>query len=878
MHNLLNGSDYSGLEPLQPLVVIQRPNPRRGQELKHREFNAGHELRACLPEMFPDLWHPEHFLIFDEYDETYNSFCATGPGQMTGVNALTLYADRMSDVWEDRLETTGLSDAVLASGSAHVMVHILRLIVAHTYAEAASKTKLHEQTLIWLTLFADHHLLSVRFLNMIDFSSKAVADIDFDISSSPDWLRVDPVHIRAPWWGSLPDLSSQIIAYAGFTRPRMPSVGTMETQFTSAFVTKQIPKACAVRNIAEILAKMLQQNPLSFALALDITLIVLLGNYPGAGERMPFALRSHLASAFLSVMASSPIDQCVWIQMYHRLVYFCFKTYVEMLYLRNPTLRTMLFTDYSYATHSQIVNETLSKVRAILRQMPVDDLRGGNFEALVSAVVGGEPASEAAAAMEFVGKQVRGTWEKAESLCWSLHVVTTACYQKLTAGSFAVVLGSAMHRLVNTVDSIMAVPGLFESSCTEINELLRLRVRRSNWTAQLNHFMSIFPALTPPPPGFHRLRVVNDVHPILAPGEVQAARVLAQHIVTRPPTWPYLEMLLALGVPSNFVDTLQALFLSYVAPMTDNMFRRMIAGMFTADPRSFLLVEAVYWHVVQLLQVVVFPLPEHHTRAQLEAVRRRDGTLPTMAGRGKYTSMFTYCSGCMWVFSDIAQPEEGLPGSTQSFGLRPGEGTCRYDPVRGYHVCERTKHPGCRRPVVMIDMLGVGILFRRRYEYRLCSRCARPALYHPLRDTTYGLVCHCEEYAAPAAPTALSRVDKAASAGEADFAYLCHLRAPKPYRVTKRPYCCICNTPVTMGGGGKFSGMRIMVYDNAIDSLVSNPPVRPAWTCLAHAVTVNVYCERNNMHPGNILPLRELISTHDRFVRTMNARGVMNVV
>ena len=843
--------------------------------MKRIEFNAGHQLRASLKEMFPDHWRSEHAILLDEYDTALGVFCSSEPGKAPGSNVLTRYAAEISETWEGRLSETGLSDTALASGSAHVMVHALRLIVAHDYIALAGNSTEHEKILIWLHLFADHHLLSVRFLNMIDFSSKTASEIDHDISTSPDWLRVDPVHIRAPWWGSLPDLSSQMLAHAGFTRPRMSPTRSFETQLTAAYVTKQIPKTCSLRNIAETLIQILQHSPASFALALDITLVVLLGNYPGSGERLPFALRSHLSSAFLSLATQPPMEQCVWIQMYQRLVYFCFKVYVEFLYLRNPTLRLMLFTDYSFAVHSQIVYNTLSRARAILRGMPVEDLRGGNLEQLINAVTENDPDTAAMANMDFLGRLVREKWEETESLCWDLHVVTTACYQKLMRGPFAYMLGTTMHRLLNAVDTIMSVPGQFERSRADVQWLLDEGVPRSKWSAPLNHFMAVFPRLRPPPPEFQRPRVVNDKHPVLTPDEVQAARTLALKIVTLPPTWPYLEFLLALGVPMDFVDKLQALFLSYVAPMTDNMFRRTVACLFDINPRAFMLVEAVYWHVIQMMRVIVFPLPEHHARAQIEALRRRDGTLPTMPGHGSFTGMFVYCGGCMRIFSDIAQPEGEHQIGSQSFGLRPGEATCRFNPVLGYHVCGRTQHPGCHRPVVMIDLVGAGLIFRRRAEYRLCCRCGRVAQYHPLRDTTHGLVCHCEELSAASAPVPLPRLENSVSEVGAEFTYWCHLREPPPYRVTKRPYCCICQTPLPIGHLGQVSGLRIMVYDEDPGSLVHNNVVRCAWVCAAHVRTVNVYCERNNMHPSNILPLSGLMNTHSAFVRMMSTKGVV---
>ncbi|MGE0525432.1 MAG: hypothetical protein AB7P49_00105 [Bdellovibrionales bacterium] len=875
LHNLLNGPDYSGLSQLDPLIKVTAADHRKGVGMKRTEFNAGHQLRATLQTLFPDHWRDEHGILFDEYDVVLAVFSSSEHGGGAGNNVLTRYAAETSETWENRLSATGLSDAALASGSAHVMVHALRLITAHDYIQLVGRSLAHEKVLIWLHLFCDHHLLSVRYLNMLDFSSKSAAEIDREISSSPDWFRVDPVHIRAPWWGSLPDLSTQMLAHAGFTRPRMPATRTFETQFVAAYVTKQIPKTCSLRNIAETLVQILQHSPAAFALSLDITLIVLCGNYPGAGERLPFALRSHLAAAFLSLATQPPLMHCVWIQMYQRLVYFCLKVYVEFLYLRNPTLRMMLFTDYTLDVHSQIVCNTLSRARDVLRGMPIEDLRGGNLEKLVAVVSENDPDSAAAGSLDFLGRLVREKWEETETLCWGLHVVTTACYQKLMRGPFAYMLGITMHRLLNAVDTIMSVPGVFDESCAEVQRLLDSGVPRSKWSAPLNHFMAVFPRLRPPPPGFQRLRVVNDRHPVLTPEEVQAARALALKIVTRPPTWPYLEFLLALGVPMDFVDKLQALFLSYVAPMTDNMFRRTVACLFDTNPHAFLLVEAVYWHVIQMLRVVVFPLPEHHARAQIEALRRRDGTLPTMPGHGTFTGMFVYCSGCMRVFSDIAQPEGDRQIGSQSFGLRPGEATCRFNPVLGYHVCGRTQHPGCHRPVVMINMLGAGLIFRRRIEYRLCCRCGRVAPYHALRDTTHGLVCHCEEVSAPSAPVPLPRLENSVSEVDAEFTYWSHLREPPPYRVTKRPYCCVCQTPLAVDGLGQATGLRIMVYDDDPGARVRNPVVRCAWVCAVHVRTVTVYCERNNMHPSNILPLSGLMSTHSNFVRKMSSKGVV---
>jgi hypothetical protein len=873
LHNLLNGSDYSGLECLQPLVTRLLPNKQTGQHAQRKEFNAGHALRASLPSMFPEIWIPEHALVFDEYEEVLHAFCTPDRGAADGSNVLTRFATRMSDRWEDRLAETGLSDSVLSTGSAHVTVHVMRLMVAMEYQDLLEADTKYEQALIHLTLFLDNHLLSVRFLNMYNFSDKDVGAADADISASVDWVRVDPVPLRGPWWGSLPDLSPQMLMYASFARPRMPSTRTFEVQLTSTFVSKQTPHACSPRNITEVLVQILQQNRHSFALALDITLIALLGNYPGAGSRLPFCLRSSLAAAFLSITMAPAMEQCVWIQMHLRLVYFCLKVYVEFLYLKTPTLRTMLFTDYSLSTHSQIVQNTLVRVRAVLAEMPTDDLRGGRFDALVRTM--DEDVTEGYTALEFLGNQVRDTWQQAETLCEKLHVVTTSCHMRRTRGPFAYILGITMYRLMNAIDWTMAVEGRFEAQQAKVKELIESRVGRSSWPAPLNHFYATFPTMEPPPPEFRKLKMVNDRHPVLTLDELSAARTLARFIVTRPTTWPYLEMLLAIGVPEPFVNMLQVLFMSYNASMTDNMFRRTVACAFFHNPKAFILVEAVYWHVMQLLQVVIFPLPEHHARAQIEAVRRRDGTLPTAPGHGQYTSMFVYCRGCMYIFSDIANPEGERQIGSQSFGLRPGESTCRFDPVLGYHVCRRTSHPGCQGPVVMINMIGSGILFRRRVEYRLCSRCGRITQYHHVRDTTYGIVCHCEETAAPTAPVPLPRLEQTAHGIEAEFTLWAHARAPQPHRVTQRPFCCICKTPLAVNGIGAVSGQRIMVYDSDPASLVHHPATRPEWVCPAHIRTVTFYCTQNKMHISNVLPLRDIIRSHERFTKSMANKGVL---
>ena len=872
LHNLLNGSDYSGLECLQPLVTKVHPNPRTGQHAQTNEFNAGHALRARLPSMFPEHWMPEHAVVFDEYEDVLQTFVTPERGAADGLNVLTRFATKMSDRWEERLADTGLSDAVLATGSAHVTVHVMRIMVAMEYQKLLEADTQYEQTLIYLTLFLDNHLLSVRFLNMYDFADKDVGDADADISASVDWVRVDPVPLRGPWWGTLPDLSPQMLMHASFTRPRMPLTRTFGVQLTSTFVSKQTPHACSPRNITEVLVQVLQQNRHSFALALDITLIVLLGNYPGADRRLPFSLRSNIAAAFLSITMAPVLNQCVWIQIHLRLVYFCLKVYVEFLYLKAPTLRTMLFTDYSLATHSQIVQNTLSRVRAVLAEMPVDDLRGGRFDALIQTM--SEEDTNGYTTLGFLGNQVRETWKQAETLCEKLHVVTTSCHMRRTRGPFAYILGITMHRLMNAIDWTMAVEGEFETQRATVQELIQSGVGRSSWPAPLNNFYATFPTMAPPPPEFRKLRMVNDRHPVLTADELSAARTLARFIVTRPTTWPYLEMLLAIGVPPSFVNMLQVLFMSYNAQMTDNMFRRTVACAFFHDPKAFVLVEAVYWHVMQLLQVVIFPLPEHHARAQIEAVRRRDGTLPTMPGHGPYTAMFVYCRGCMYVFSDVANPEGERQIGSQSFGLRPGESTCRFDPVLGYHVCGRTSHPGCKGPVVMINMIGAGILFRRRTEYRLCSRCGRVTQYSITRDTTYGAVCHCEEMAAPPAPIPLPRLEQTAPGIEAEFTLWAHARAPQPYRVTQRPFCCICKTSLSVNGAGAVCGQRIIVYDNDPASLVHHPITRPEWVCPAHTRTVAFFCRQTNMHPSNVLPLRDIIGSHTRFARTMANKAV----
>lgn len=883
LHNLLNGSNYSGLECLQPLVTVRCHNPRIGQQEQTIEFNAGHALRATLPALLPDHWRPEHAILFGDYDDVLQAFYAPDRASGDGMNVLTRFATEMSEEWESRLPETGFSDSVLSTGSAHVTVHVMRIMMALQFCGLLEKQGLkheqtqqglkHEQTLIYLHLFLDNHLLSVRFLNSYDFSEKDVSEADAEISASVDWIRVDPVPLRAPWWGSLPDLSSQMLTMASFSRPRMPSTRTFDVQMVSAFVSKQTPHACSPRNITEVLIQVLQQNRHAFALALDITLIALLGNYPGAGPRLPFRMRSSLSAAFLSLATMKASHQCVWIQMHLRLVYFCLKVYVEFLYLKTPTLRTMLFTHYSLAPHSQIVHNTLARVRGVLSEMREEDMRGGSFEAAMQALT--DEDTEGYASLRFLGEHTSQVWQQAESLCKSMHVVTTACHMKKTRGPFAHVLGSTMHLLLAAIEPVLSKEGEFERMRDAVQELLDARIGRSRWPAPLSTFYGNFPTLTKPPPEFTKLRMVNDRHPVLTEEELSAARVLGQFIVTRPTTWPYLEMLLSIGVPQSFVDSLQILFLSYNAPMTDNMFRRTVACAFVHDPKAFVLVEAVYWHVVQLLQVVIFPLPEHHARAQIEAVRRRDGTLPTMPGHGPNTALFVYCRGCMYVFSDIANPEGDRQIGSQSFGLRPGETTCRFDPVLGYHVCGRTSHPGCKGPVVMINMIGAGILFRRRVEYRLCSQCGRITQYHPLRDTTRGMVCHCEETAAPPAPVQPPRVDQSAPGIHAEYALWSHLRAPKPYRVTQRPFCCICKNSLSASASGVIHGQRILVYDNDPTALVHGPAMRPEWVCPSHVRNVMYFCRMNRMHMSNVLPLADILRSYEKFSRATHNKSML---
>ncbi len=624
------------------------------------------------------------------------------------------------DAWTQTVDAADMEPCMglrlNAASSIHVRLHAARLCAAQCQIDEMHAAGVVGPRVTLMRIFMDMHLLSALCLGRED----------------GNWTLSCPLPMRFPWYGNLPSMAVQISGQVDFHVTRR-NKSAHDAATINILVNKMAPCRCAKREITSKIEEAGASSKEIIDIILDIVLIVLLGNYPGASMRstMMFARKMQIVAGMMRIASLPKEDVLQWMKTNDRFIYFCMKIFYSINLQHMPTLWEYYSKHFLYDSHYGSIETTFCRIRRAMNRMPdVAPLfaGGGAFETFFKTDI------EAGLAL------------------------SSQAFMKLRKGSFAYkVLYLTMRGHLIHVEQHLA----------------------GNKPRYSVEFMSGF------------LDYIGDrrtvfwkpghPHPVLDEQTVEVLDALALVCARIESDWPMLEFYRYMGAPDAFLAEMFIFFMGYETCDTpDNSCVFRILQFMNRFPRECMMLFYVQERIAYVRAIDLNPLPVRVVSAARDALRRRY-RVPISAPDAPLADLFAACRECRVVYNFVADERrvETCNGKVQKQGSntkRCGSNKftqvgrnfyCREcgtegrmadhdNMVLGWNLADKSwcrrvddDKMGCMRcgsQLLLLHGLGYSIYFYGK-RYEICVRCGAWTTYDPRRMTSDGLVCGCDSEA-----------------------------------------------------------------------------------------------------------------------------------
>ena len=187
--------------------------------------------------------------------------------------------------------------------------------------------------------------------------------------------------------------------------------------------------------------------------------------------------------------------------------------------------------------------------------------------------------------------------------------------------------------------------------------------------------------------------------------------------------WFEMDWLMLLGVSPEGLDHFRKLYSCYeTQDIPDNRISNEFPIMFKRNMRDLALIFVFLDKIMSIHRTETRNLGSRVMTNQVEAARFRY-KIPSWCPTPDDITTKRYCGGC-GAWADVIVTPDSKPSSVYATGLRAAS----FDAISGVLRCKKGMTPGCRKPLIEIDLKGKAILIsavkRPPKWYTLCGTCA----------------------------------------------------------------------------------------------------------------------------------------------------------
>lgn len=204
--------------------------------------------------------------------------------------------------------------------------------------------------------------------------------------------------------------------------------------------------------------------------------------------------------------------------------------------------------------------------------------------------------------------------------------------------------------------------------------------------------------------------------------------------------WFEMDWLLLLGVSPEGVEHFRKLYYCYeMEDIPDNRISNEFSILFERNLRDLALIFVFLDKIVSIGRTETRSLDNRVMVNQVEAARDRY-KIPSWCLTPADITTKRYCGGC-GAWADVVVTPDSKPSSVYATGLRAAS----FDAVTGVLRCKKKMTPGCKEPLIEVDMKGKALLVsavkRPPKWFCLCATCAALTVFETERIDYRGPNC-----------------------------------------------------------------------------------------------------------------------------------------
>jgi hypothetical protein len=169
---------------------------------------------------------------------------------------------------------------------------------------------------------------------------------------------------RFVWSGELPELSNLLVFTELWNKVR-PSGDTIACFIIHIILGKAQPHRCQIRSLATVLKQYANREPSIILMLIDMLMVQVLGNYPGAIHRPCYRSRAVLRQQFFEFAVRDIKEIKTWVDLHQHFVYICLREHLYMQMEKVFSLRGMM-ADLSWQLENEVHTRYVSEMCRVI--------------------------------------------------------------------------------------------------------------------------------------------------------------------------------------------------------------------------------------------------------------------------------------------------------------------------------------------------------------------------------------------------------------------------------------------------------------------------------------------------------------------------------
>jgi hypothetical protein len=169
---------------------------------------------------------------------------------------------------------------------------------------------------------------------------------------------------RFVWSGDLPELSNLLVFTELWNKVR-PSGDSIACFIIHIILGKAQPHRCQIRSLATVLKQYANKEPSIVLMLIDLLMVHVLGNYPGATHRPCYRSRAVLRQQFFEFAVRDIKEIKSWVDLHQHFVYICLREHLYMQMEKIFSLRGMM-ADLSWQLENEVHTKYVSEMCRVI--------------------------------------------------------------------------------------------------------------------------------------------------------------------------------------------------------------------------------------------------------------------------------------------------------------------------------------------------------------------------------------------------------------------------------------------------------------------------------------------------------------------------------